>query len=334
MAQRDLDDALPRLVDGILRSYFADERTQFIGHRYLPSISAITGICDILLELTYPGYFGRKRLTHHNIGYHVGELLPRLYDQLVVQVHACLCHVADAAEPGGDLADVQREPCTDDSQDRAYALANQFIEQIPEIRGRLALDVQAAYDGDPAATGLSEIVLSYPGILAITIYRYAHELYVMNVPLMPRIMSEHAHRLTGIDIHPGARIGRSFFIDHGTGVVIGETSEIGDNVKIYQGVTLGALSFAKDARGRIIRGTKRHPTVGNNVTIYANAIVLGGNTVIGDGAVVGGSVFVTESVEPGYQVSITPPVLKVRPPFTLPNSKIVPPEQASPNWQI
>lgn len=334
MAQRDLGDVLPRLVDNIIRSYFADERTQFIDHRHLPSISAITGVCDVLLELTYPGYFGRKRLTRYNIGYHVGELLPKLYDQLVEQIHACLCHVADTAELAAQPPDACGDAKEDGSQAHACSLADQFIEKIPDIRSRLALDVQAAYDGDPAATGLSEIVLSYPGILAITIYRYAHELYVMNVPLMPRIMSEHAHRMTGIDIHPGAQIGRSFFIDHGTGVVIGETSVIGDNVKIYQGVTLGALSFAKDARGRIIRGTKRHPTVGNNVTIYANAIVLGGNTVVGDGAVVGGSVFVTESVEPGHQVSITPPVLKVRPPFTLPNSKIVPPDQASPNWQI
>lgn len=327
MAQHDLGDALPRLVERVVGSYLADERTQFIDHRYLPSISAIKTVCDHLLELTYPGYFGRKRLTRHNIHYHVGELLPRLYDQLVEQIHACLCHMTDVlgAPPEADA---------DKCRDQACAVADQFVEKIPEIRATLGLDVQAAYDGDPAATSNSEIVLAYPGILAITIYRYAHELYAMNIPLMPRIMSEHAHRLTGIDIHPGAQIGKSFFIDHGTGVVIGETSIIGDNVKIYQGVTLGALSFAKDARGRIIRGTKRHPTVGNNVTIYANAIVLGGNTVVGDGAVVGGSVFVTESVEPAHQVSITPPILKVRPPFTLPNSKIVPPDQASPNWQI
>lgn len=327
MAQHELGKDLPPLVERIVESYLADDRTQFIDHRHLPSISAITGICDLLLELTYPGYFGRKRLTRHNISYHVGELLPRLYDQLAEQVHACHRHVADAAEDAGEVDETA-------VHEQACATANAFIEKIPDIRAMLAMDVQAAYDGDPAATGMSEIVLAYPGVLAITIYRYAHELYAMNVPLMPRIMSEHAHRLTGIDIHPGAQVGKSFFIDHGTGVVIGETSQIGDNVKIYQGVTLGALSFAKDARGRIIRGAKRHPTVGNNVTIYANAIVLGGSTVVGDGAVVGGSVFVTESVEPAHQVSITPPILKVRPPFTLPNSKIVPPDQASPNWQI
>ncbi|MBL8878311.1 MAG: hypothetical protein JNG88_04245 [Phycisphaerales bacterium] len=327
MAQHELGKNLPPLVDRIVASYLADDRTQFIDHRHLPSISAITGICDLLLELTYPGYFGRKRLTRHNISYHVGELLPRLYDHLADQVHACHRHVADASDRENAIdEDVVRE--------QAWAAVNAFIEKIPDIRAMLALDVQAAYDGDPAATSMSEIVLAYPGVLAITIYRYAHELYAMNVPLMPRIMSEHAHRLTGIDIHPGAQIGRSFFIDHGTGVVIGETSHIGNNVRIYQGVTLGALSFAKDAHGRVIRGTKRHPTVGDNVVIYANAIVLGGNTVVGDGAVVGGSVFVTESIEPAHQVTITPPILKVRPPYTLPNSKIVPPDQASPNWQI
>jgi serine O-acetyltransferase len=185
---------------------------------------------------------------------------------------------------------------------------------MPEVRAMLADDVQAHYDGDPAAESTAEIVLAYPGLLAITIHRYAHELYAQNVPKMPRIMSEHAHRLTGIDIHPGARIGRHFCIDHGTGVVIGETTEIGDNCKIYQGVTLGALSFPKDERGRIIRGHKRHPTVGNNVTMYANATILGGETVLGDGAVIGGGVFITRSVAPGHQVSLAPPVLRVRPP--------------------
>src|SRR5262249_15261021 len=158
---------------------------------------------------------------------------------------------------------------------------NKFVERMPAVRAMLADDVQAAYDGDPAASGPAEIILAYPGVLAITIHRYAHELYTLNIPLMPRIMGEHMHIMTGIDIHPGAQIGRSFFIDHGTGVVIGETAVIGQNVKIYQGVTLGALSFPKDERGRLIRGHKRHPTVGNNVTIYANAIVLGGNTELG-----------------------------------------------------
>jgi serine O-acetyltransferase len=306
MEPKHLGEALPRLVDRLVASYLSDPRTQHIDRDYLPARSAIIDICDMLLELTYPGYIGRMGLNRHNISYHVGELLPKLWEQLTEQMTQCLCHErenAGALAKGG-------APCTDE----AVRLANLFLERIPDVREKLAFDVQAAYDGDPAASGAPEIILAYPGVLAITIYRYAHELYEMSVPLMPRIMSEHAHILTGIDIHPGAQIGRSFFIDHGTGVVIGETAVIGDHVKIYQGVTLGALSFPKDERGRIIRGHKRHPTVGSNVTLYANAIVLGGETAVGDGSIIGGSVFLTQSVAPGHQVSISPPVLRVRPP--------------------
>ena len=307
MDTKQLDDALPPLVNRLVASYFADRRTQHIDKEYLPSQATIVGICDLLLELTFPGYVGRMGLTPHNISYHVGELVPRLFEQLCRETVQCLCHEHERCEerPPEDLAACRQ---------KAFDLARDFVERIPEVRERIAADVQAAYDGDPAATSTAECILAYPAILAITVYRYAHELYQLDVPLIPRIMTEHAHRRTGIDIHPGARIGRSFFIDHGTGVVIGETTDIGDNVKIYQGVTLGALSFPKDERGRLIRGYKRHPTVGNNVTIYANAIILGSDAVIGDGAVVGGSVFLTESVAPGHQVSITPPILKVRPP--------------------
>jgi serine O-acetyltransferase len=307
MESRRLGEALPRLVTRIVESYFSDPRTQHIEREFLPSREIIIEICDLLLELTYPGYFGRKGLNQHNISYHVGELVPRVWEKLAGQITQCLCHESALTIEPADGA--RRADC----RERAADLANRFVERIPEVRALLAEDVQAAYDGDPAATGTPEVVLAYPAILAITIYRYAHELYDMDVPLIPRIMTEHAHYLTGIDIHPGARIGRSFFIDHGTGVVIGETTDIGEHVKLYQGVTLGALSFPKDERGRLIRGYKRHPTVGNNVTIYANAIVLGGETTLGDGSVIGGSVFLTRSVDPGHQVAITPPVLKVRP---------------------
>jgi serine O-acetyltransferase len=304
--KKHLDEALPPLVNRMVASYFADRRTHHVHKEYLPSQAAIVGICDLLLELTFPGYIGRMGLTRNNISYHVGELLPRLLEQLCREINQCLCH---EEEQRGQTDSGGIDAC----RDRAFDLAHRFIERIPTVRDFIAEDVQAAYDGDPAATSTAECILAYPAILAITIYRYAHELYNLDVPLMPRIMTEHAHRRTGIDIHPGARIGRSFFIDHGTGVVIGETTDIGENVKVYQGVTLGALSFPKDERGRLIRGHKRHPTVGNNVTIYANAIILGSEAVIGDGAVVGGSVFLTEPVAPGHQVSITPPVLKVRP---------------------
>ena len=307
MTSEHLGDALPQLVARIVGSYFADERTQHIDREYLPSREVMVEICDLLLELTYPGYIGRRGLTRHNISYHVGELVPRLWELLAAEISQCLCQEQEDA--GGDAGDG-----TATCRERAAELAARFVQKIPEVRAALADDVQAAYDGDPAASGTAEVILAYPAIVAITIFRYAHELYGMDVPLMPRIMTEHAHYLTGIDIHPGARIGRSFFIDHGTGVVIGETTDIGDHVKLYQGVTLGALSFPKDERGRLIRGHKRHPTVGNQVTIYANAIVLGGETRLGDGSIIGGSVFLTRSVEPGHQVSITPPVLKVRPP--------------------
>lgn len=306
MEPKHLGETLPRLVERIVESYFADQRTQHIDKEYLPSTAAIIEVCNMLMELTYPGYFGRMGLTRHNISYHVGELLPKLWEQLSEQIYQCLCHDNEQqCEPPGD-----DQPC----RKRAVQLANEFLEHIPAIRELLAEDVQAAYDGDPAAYNTSECILAYPAVLAITIHRYAHKLYQLEVPLMPRMMCEHVHHLTGIDIHPGARIGRSFFIDHGTGVVVGETSDIGDNVKLYQGVTLGALSFPKDERGRLIRGHKRHPTVGRNVTIYANAIVLGGETTLGDNSIIGGSVFLTEGVDPGHQISITPPVLKVRPP--------------------
>jgi serine O-acetyltransferase len=307
MDSKHLGEALPRLVSRIVQSYSAEPRTQHIDREFLPSRAVIIEICGLLLELTYPGYIGRRGLTRHNISFHVGELLPRLWELLTDEITQCLCHTQESTSTPAE--DVQ---CA--CRDQASELASRFIGRIPDVRAVLADDVQAAYDGDPAATGTAEVILAYPAILAITIFRYAHELYVMDVPLIPRIMTEHAHYLTGIDIHPGARIGRFFFIDHGTGVVIGETTDIGDHVKIYQGVTLGALSFAKDERGRLIRGYKRHPTVGNHVTVYAGATVLGGETKLGDGSIVGGSVFLTRSVDPGHQVSISPPVLRVRPP--------------------
>jgi serine O-acetyltransferase len=197
-------------------------------------------------------------------------------------------------------------------KDRARSLTMDFLTRIPAVRQMLSGDVQAAYDGDPAALNTDEVILAYPGLLAVTVHRLSHELHDLGVPLMPRIMSEWAHTRTGVDIHPGARIGRNFFIDHATGVVIGETTDIGDNVKVYQGVTLGALSFPKDERGQIIRGAKRHPTVEDDVTIYANAIILGGETVIGKGSVVGGSVFITSSVPPGATVTLNPPELRIR----------------------
>jgi len=292
------------LVHRVVESYQADRRTQHIDRVYLPNRAEIIQLVKDLLELLYPGFIGRQRLTRHNVAFHVGDLLPRIAEAAFRQIHMCLCYVDEMARPD-DAA--HRPP-----QAKAREITLSFLESLPAIRQKLAGDVQAAYDGDPAALNLDEVILAYPGLLAISVHRLAHPLYEQQVPLMPRIMSEWAHLQTGIDIHPGARIGRSFFIDHGTGVVIGETTDIGDNVKIYQGVTLGALSFPKDERGRVIREAKRHPTVKDNVTLYANAIILGGETVIGEGSTIGGSVFVTSSVPPYSVVTFKPPELRVK----------------------
>ncbi len=188
----------------------------------------------------------------------------------------------------------------------------EYLSKLPSIRDSLATDVQAAYDGDPACKSTAEVILCYPGLLAVTVYRLAHELYLLNVPLIPRMMTEWAHGETGIDIHPGSQIGNYFFIDHGTGVVIGETCKIGDYVKVYQGVTLGALSFSQDERGQLVRNIKRHPTIEDRVVIYANATVLGGNTTVGHDSVVGSSVWLTESVCPFTTVIMEKPKLRLR----------------------
>jgi serine O-acetyltransferase len=303
MPKFEFGEHLSPLVDKIVHSYQADERTHHIGRSYLPNRDAIAEIIGYLLELAYPGYYGRQDLTSHNVKFHVGELLPRVGGLLFEQIQQALCYQQEL-EGKGKPAEA---PC----DRKARRLTLEFLDRIPAIREVLAGDVQAAYDGDPAAMNTDEILLSYPGVLAVTVYRFAHELYSMKIPLIPRIMTEWAHNTTGVDIHPGARIGRNFFIDHATGVVIGETTDIGENVKLYQGVTLGALSFAKDERGRLIRGQKRHPTVADSVTVYANATVLGGETFVGEGAVVGGSVFLTTSVPPDATVSIKAPELRV-----------------------
>lgn len=299
-----IGDRLPTLVDRIVESYNRDERTRHIDRAFFPSRAEIVDIIQLLLELAYPGYYGRQNLNQHNIRYHVGELLPRLGAKLFDQIYQALCYQRELegqTTPG-------EAPCTK----QARQITFDFLERVPAIRDMLAGDVQAAYDGDPAAVNTDEVILAYPGVLAVSVYRFAHELYLMGVPLIPRTMTEWAHMTTGVDIHPGATIGRNFFIDHATGVVIGETSEIGDNVKLYQGVTLGALSFPKDERGRLIRGYKRHPSVRDRVTIYANATVLGGETVLGEDSQVGASVFLTSSIPDNALVRMKEPELKVR----------------------
>ena len=265
----------------------------------LPRESEILQILYNLLEIIFPGFGNRMPQSADNLKYMVGEILSSCRVELcdaVARAFRYNCRIY--SRPGCS--------CTDAAADAVSHLLN----SIPEIRTLVKQDVQAAYDGDPAAKTLDEIVLSYPGVKALTIHRLAHCLYEKKVPLIPRMMSEYAHRITGIDIHPGATIGRSVFIDHGTGVVIGETAEIGSGVKIYQGVTLGALSFPKDSLGKIIKGAKRHPTIEDDVTIYAGATILGAVT-IGKGSVIGGNVWITENVEPGTKISIAPPQLTI-----------------------
>jgi len=275
--------------DGLIRP----ERA--VKHPSLPSREALAWIVDGLRSVLFPGYVGAaSELGAEALPFHVGATLDRVQRTLAEQVRRALCFACEAKEP---------ERCPDCEQ-RADTVTEQFLSRLPEVRRLLATDVQAAYDGDPAATSPAETILCYPGILAITCQRLAHELYVLGVPLLPRIITEHAHSLTGIDIHPGARIGERFFIDHGTGVVIGETSEIGDRVRLYQGVTLGARSFPLDEHGRPVKGIPRHPIVENDVTIYAGATVLGRITV-GAESIIGGNVWLTHSVPPGSRISQT-----------------------------
>jgi serine O-acetyltransferase len=298
------DTFLPDLVHALTQSYASDPRGQRINRRYLPSRDVCIEIIEQLLQCLYPGFFGRTDLTDRNIDFHLGVSLVFIESKLTEQIDSCLCydedHTTSAVDAPRCLA-------------RARELTRAFLRELPALRAALLEDVQAAFDGDPAAQSLDEIVLAYPGLLAVTVYRIAHSLHALNVPLMPRILSEWAHSRTGADIHPGAAIGARFFLDHATGAVIGETTVIGSDVKLYQGVTLGALSIARDARGRVIRGTKRHPTVDNRVTVYANATVLGGQTVLGEGSVVGGSVFVTRSIPPGSRVALKAPDQTVQP---------------------
>lgn len=285
-----------------LDSYLGDERARHIAHRYLPSREAIVGILQSVLDLMYPGYFGRRDLKQEDLGAHIAQSLAVLAPKIGREMEHCLCYGSESQSGRPDV---------DECAPRARELAQIFLGRLPEIRRILLTDVQAAFDGDPAANNLDEIVLAYPGLLAVSVYRIAHALYDLGVPMMARIMTEWAHSKTGCDIHPGARIGSAFFIDHATGVVIGETTDIGDRVKLYQGVTLGALSFPRDASGHIIRGKKRHPTVESGATLYANATVLGGDTVVGADSVIGGSVFLTRSVPPRSRVSLKEPDLRV-----------------------
>ncbi|UCG94897.1 MAG: serine acetyltransferase, partial [Candidatus Aerophobus sp.] len=273
---------LPKVVKNMVESCYDEECFEHIDAELIPSQEAVIELVTRLRESLFPGYFTERKVDATNLRYHMGQSVDFLFEMLAEQItlslrHECLRY---------------NEPCVQCVK-QGYKEALTFLESIPPMRKVLATDVRAAYEGDPAAKSYDEIVFSYPGVFAISVYRIAHQLYEQGIPLLPRIMTEYAHSITGIDIHPGARIGESFFIDHGTGVVVGETTVIGKNVRIYQGVTLGALSLPK-ATVDHLRGKRRHPTIEDDVIIYAGATILGEKAVIGARSVIGGNVWITE----------------------------------------
>jgi serine O-acetyltransferase len=291
-----------------MASYPKDPRTQHIDATFLPSRDEAIRIIELLRRIVFPGFFDNRRITSDNVRFHIGELLTELDEALYEQIRQSLRYGQNEKFAGTE----QAEPCDEQHIDCdvvAREKTDAMLAYLPDLRHAISLDVQAAFDGDPAAKGTDEAVFCYPGIDAIFSHRVAHKLCTLGVPMLPRIMSEYAHNETGVDIHPGATIGESFFIDHATGVVIGETCVIGKRVKVYQGVTLGALSTKG---GQSWRGKRRHPTIEDDVTIYAGATILGGDTVIGARSTIAGSVFVTTSVPPDHTVVADLPTPKVK----------------------
>jgi len=279
-----IEKRIENMVDTILADYSQQRDIDRMQTLRRPDAEVIVEIINKLRRIVFPGYYRDKNYRIYNAKNNLSVLIEDVMYHLSRQI-------ALVYESGG-------EP---DAQSRAQRVCLEFLATIPQVRAMVQTDLQAFYDGDPAATGMEEIIYAYPGLFAITVYRLAHVLYTLKVPMIPRIMTEHAHSITGIDIHPGATVGKYFFIDHGTGIVVGETTVIGDNVKIYQGVTLGALSTRG---GQSLRGKRRHPTIEDNVTIYAGASVLGGDTVIGHDCVIGSNAFITNSIPPCTTVSI------------------------------
>ncbi len=282
-----------------------------LGRERLPSPRDISALVGELVALVFPGFHGATAAAGADLDRLPGERLERAGDGLAAALADILrfCHRQGSrcedlwAPVGGAAGDVTGAEAGDDRYlAAARRLTLDYLGGLPDIRRLVASDVRAAFEGDPAATSWEEVILCYPGVYAVTVHRLAHPLHGQGLPLLPRMMSEWAHSRTGIDIHPGASLGASFFIDHGTGVVIGETTRIGARVKVYQGVTLGALSFPRNPDGTLVKGGQRHPTIGDGVTIYANATILGGETVIGDGAVIGGGAWIIESVPAGAKV--------------------------------
>ena len=288
---------IPGVVNKLMQSWSTKECYDHISPVAIPSHNAIIDIIKQARRILFPGYFTSAKLHASNLEYYIGKETTELYDKLTEQLTMAIRH------------DCRRndQPCTN-CEKRSSEMAYRFLEKLPEIVSVLAQDIRATLEGDPASKSPDEVIFSYPGLKAITVYRLAHELHLLKVPTVPRIMTEWAHGETGIDINPGAVIGPGLFIDHGTGVVIGETTVIGKNVRLYQGVTLGALSLPRDA-GEKLRNKKRHPTIEDNVIIYSNTTILGGDTVIGAGSIIGGNIWLTESISTGTKVLLRKPEL-------------------------
>lgn len=292
----DKKSAILNVAKGLTENYASEELFMPKSGRRLPNRSVIIDIVRDLKSIIFPGYFSTDTSATVFPEYYVGHRLNDIYDRLKNQIEIALLYHGEEPEEAATHAD--RTTCG-------------FFEQLPEVQRLLLTDVQAGFDGDPAAKSKEEIIFSYPGLFAIYVYRLAHVLYKEEIPFIPRVMSEYAHGRTGIDINPGATIGEYFFIDHGTGVVVGETTEIGNNVKLYQGVTLGALSTRM---GQQLANVKRHPTIRDNVTIYSNSTVLGGETVVGENTIIGGNTFITESIPANTKVSAKSPELVIKKP--------------------
>lgn len=285
-----IEDNINNLMKAILSDYEKSRTIDEVKTFDHPDNDDIVEIIEALRKIVFPGYFRNKSYRVYTVRNNISMLLEDVIFKLIRQISVVLRYNEKYADYDEDAVGEAAEEITFD-----------FLGRLPKIREYIETDVQAAYDGDPAAYNKDEIIYSYPGLYAILVNRIAHELFLLGVPLIPRVMTEYAHSKTGIDIHPGATIGKYFFIDHGTGIVVGETTVIGDNVKIYQGVTLGALSTRG---GQSLRSKKRHPTIEDNVTIYSGASILGGETVVGKNVVIGGNAFITRSVPEGAKVSI------------------------------
>jgi serine O-acetyltransferase len=293
---------LPDIVDRMVATCYNSNCFEHVDASPLPSRERLIELVEICKDILFPGYFRSRNMDSVNLKYRMGLEISGLYERLSKEIAHSIRH--ECLRYGHPCLN-----CEEMGEEKAY----RFLESLPALRKVLATDVRAAFEGDPAASSYDEIIFSYPGILAILTYRAAHLLYELEVPILPRIMAEYAHSVTGIDIHPGAEIGESFFIDHGTGVVIGQTAVLGNRVKLYQGVTLGALSFKRTGSGELDRQSKRHPTLEDDVTVYAGSTILGGETVIGARSVIGGNIWLTHSIPPDTKVLLNPPELVYQP---------------------